>query len=131
MQKTPVYIGIFCEDAKKGAKDLRGYSKECIEKIKEKHEDIAVHKDHEMLDEVFEFPKDNHHITSLFIGGNHKKLSNKGKDNYANFEHGKKVNVKIDYFVYVPNYIMVGFCSKVEEVNVDNKHPHVTLMLTK
>lgn len=66
-----------------------------------------------MIDEVFDFPKDNHHITSLFIGGNHNKLSKKSKDNYANFVAGKKLKINIDYFVYVPGYIMVGFCSKV------------------
>ena len=39
--------------------------------------------------------------------------------------------LKIDLFVYVPNCIMVGYCSNTGEVKVDNKYPHVTLMLTK
>ena len=39
--------------------------------------------------------------------------------------------LKIDLFVYVPNCIMVGFCSNTGEVEVENKYPHVTLMLTK
>lgn len=50
MQKTPVYLGIFLEDSKNGAKDIRGYSKQCLEMVKDKHEDISVQKDLEILD---------------------------------------------------------------------------------
>ena len=37
MQKTPTYIGIFLEDSKNGAKDIKDYSRKCLEMVKEKH----------------------------------------------------------------------------------------------
>lgn len=34
MQKAPIYIGIFCEDGKKGGWQMKEYSKECMKELK-------------------------------------------------------------------------------------------------
>ena len=82
MQKTPTYLGIFCEDPKNAAKRVRDFCRECISHLAENHkEDLheQVYHDRGSLDQNFGFPKDNHHITNLFIGGNPDKLNKQQK----------------------------------------------------
>lgn len=90
-----------------------------------------VAKDYEGMDEVYAMPKDSHHITTLFIGGESKKLHGRKQQNYMSFKKGMQIKVKIELFVLVPNCIMVGYCPNVPDIEIDNKYPHITLFLTK
>ena len=67
------------------------------------------------LEETFNFPKDNHHITTLFLGGSHfDKLKPRQKDLFKNFVFGKKCVIQVDLLLYVPDYILVGYSPKLE-----------------
>lgn len=70
MQKTPTYIGIFATDPKDAAKKLTAFSKECLELLIEEAKRPEVEDDLMNFDTKFTLPKDNHHITTLYIGGN-------------------------------------------------------------
>lgn len=85
MSKTPLYIGIFCQDPKNNAKELKNYSKECLKVITEKFEDSPyAYQDLDAFDDIFSYPKDNHHITTAFLG---KNPSPKISKIYKNFKY--------------------------------------------
>ena len=81
------------------------------------------------FDQIFEEPKDNFHITTLFIGGREDKLKKNQKEIYKNFKSGIKMPITIDFLVYIPGYILCGPCFDIGEVGCDNKFPHVTLYI--
>lgn len=75
MQKTPTYIGIFAENPKDTANKLKNYGKECIEELMSMGiNSILVQQDYNGFDANFTTPKDNYHITTLFIGNGAQKL---------------------------------------------------------
>ena len=45
MQKTPVYLGIFALDPKGSAKNVRCYSKSCIEQVLSRVNSIEINQD--------------------------------------------------------------------------------------
>ena len=46
MHKTPTYIGIFAIDPKGSAKQLRAYSRECVEEVVNRVDSIKVQQDY-------------------------------------------------------------------------------------
>jgi hypothetical protein len=131
MQKTPVYIGVFVEDSKSANKEIRHHVLEGLKEIAENIEDVdpQIHNDINDFENLFKLPNDSYHITTLFIGGNAKKLNPKQAKQFDNFKANQKVLIKFDCIVYVPGFIVCGYCSDTEGIEVDNKYPHVTLFL--
>lgn len=56
---------------------------------------ILVQQDFNAFDTNFTFPKDNAHITTLFIGNNPDNLKPKQKEIYASHKAAVKVPIKI------------------------------------
>ena len=48
-----------------------------------------------------------HHVTSLFIGGNKRKMTS---DAFANFKPNVAVDVDVRAIIYVPDKIVAGVC---------------------
>jgi hypothetical protein len=57
-----------------------------------------------------------------------EKLPPKDQQLYKNWKCGYKQCTKIDFIVYVPNRIMVGYAKSIE-VECKGKYPHITLLL--
>ncbi len=131
MQKAPVYIGVFVEDSKSANKEIRHQVGEGLKEITENIEDAdpQIHNDLNNFENLFKLPNDSYHITTLFIGGNPKKLNAKQAKQFENFKSNQKTFIKIDCIVYVPGFIVCGYCSDTDGIEVDNKYPHVTLFL--
>lgn len=67
------------------------------------------------------------HLTTLFIGGNSKQLTN---PIYQAFEKGKQVMLQLKHFIYVPRKIITASAEILTtEVESNNEIPHVTLLL--
>lgn len=86
MQKHPTYVGIFALDPKGAAKDLRAYSRDCIEDVLGQVNSLYVQQDYNGFDEKFSLPKDNHHVTTLFLGGNPNALKPAQSAIYKSFK---------------------------------------------
>lgn len=95
MQKVPTYLGIFAIDPKGSAKDLRVYARECVEEVVNRVNSIRVQQDYASFDQLFNYPKDTHHITTLYIGGNPKHLKAKQNQQLNQFKYDIKVPIKI------------------------------------
>jgi hypothetical protein len=67
-----------------------------------------------------------YHVTQLFIGGNKKQMQN---PIYQHYEVGKVVKVSVRALLFVPGKILTAVC--FPEADVDNKFPHMTLLLGK
>ena len=68
------------------------------------------------------------HTTCLYIGKNYSQLNSYI---YKNFEEGREINLSTSTFLYIPNKIMTSPVF-IENFNlIDNKYPHITLMISK
>ena len=72
----------------------------------------------------WKFPA-SHHITTMFIGGNKKKLAS---DQFKFFEEDIPVSVDIRAVVYVPDSIVVGVA--FPKIACENEFPHMTMMVS-
>ena len=64
----------------------------------------------------------------MFIGYKFEKLSPKDQQIYNNWKCGLKQCTRIDFIVYVPNRIMIGYTKSVE-AECNTKYPHITLLI--
>lgn len=131
MQKAPVYIGIFVEESKSANKEIHHHVVEGLKELIESVEDVdpQIKNDLNNFENLFKLPNDSYHITTLFIGGNPKKLNAKQAKQFDDFKSNKKTSIKIDCVVYVPGFIVCAYCSDTDGIEVDNKYPHTTLFL--
>jgi len=69
------------------------------------------------------------HITSLYIGKNHRKRET---GYFKNFKPGYKMDLEIEGFIFVPGKIVVGICYPDQSaIKIENRFPHMTLMKGK
>lgn len=67
-----------------------------------------------------------HHVTSLYIGGNRQKLKS---DEFGTFQEGEDVEVDVRAIIYVPDKLIAGIC--FPDFEIENEHPHVTMMVSE
>lgn len=65
-------------------------------------------------------------MTTLFIGGNKKKLES---PIYQSFNEGDLIQVPARGIIFVPGKIMAAVC--FPKCQVENRFPHMTLLLGK
>lgn len=105
------YIGFFATDPKPTAKDLKSYCKDSLLAVVEDDENNKEALNDLANFEQFSAPKDNYHATCLYYAG--KKLDQlkpKQKLILKDFKKNEKVELTINFAVYVPGYIFVGPC---------------------
>ena len=66
--------------------------------------------------EGYSTPKDNYHMTSLFLGKNKDKLKKQDKQLMNNWKNGVKQPLKADFIVYIPGYLMAASISELGKV---------------
>lgn len=67
------------------------------------------------------------HITTFYMGGDSSKMSS---PYYTSFKEGEKFDVKLDAIAFVPDHIITGITfPDRERIMIENRFPHVTLML--
>jgi hypothetical protein len=79
--------------------------------------------------EGYSLPKDNLHMTSLFLGKNKDKHKPQEKQILNNWKHGVKHPLCVDFIAYVPHHLLAGSISDLGKIDVANKCPHMTLLL--
>ena len=50
---------------------------------------------------------------------------------YTTFKEGETVELVLDYFVFIKDGLMTAKCLKPNGVEVENQHPHITLLSNK
>jgi hypothetical protein len=138
--KIPVYIGIALEESLGSSLTsiiFHYLSLVCEQFPAHSHsilpdlEELSSHRDNPFisgakLSEHWSFTR-SLHLTTLFIGGNSKQLTN---PIYQAFEKGKQVMLQLKHFVYVPRKIITASAEILTtEVESSNEIPHVTLLL--
>ncbi len=126
--KIPEYLSIET-DSNISQRLIYDFMKKSLSDVFHKFDDIRVYSDYvdifAGLNHTFHNPN-SWHTTCLYIGDDLSKLESKI---YKNFQENEKINIEISTFIYIPGKIMLSPVFFDNFNLIENKFPHVTLMV--
>lgn len=133
-KKIPLYLSIETE-TDKVREQVYDYIRKAMEELILAYPDdsqiqydyLQIFKEQNLRKSKFVEPN-SWHTTCLFIGKNYSQLDSYI---YKNFEEGIEMDLTTSTFVYIPNKIMSSPVFLKNFPLIDNKYPHITLMVGK
>lgn len=124
--KTPLYLSIEIIDQKYAQNTIENFIFSTLKwYIMKNPADKFIENDLKNFQKYYQYPK-GFHITTLFIGGDKKKLQS---EYFKSFKEGISLNIEIEAIVYVPEKIICGICFFAENnIQIENAFPHLTMM---
>jgi len=126
--KSPIFLGINIESDPDYARKLATvFSQAYRQAGKPKHEieEFKSMVNNMKAADPWKFPN-SHHVTTLFIGGNKKKMQS---PIFEFHQEGKEVTVEVRAVIIIDKKIIVGIC--FPETEIENEFPHLTLMVSQ